>query len=204
MDIVECKDVFGWVIKINDWLSANIDRYNAKRIFLPAGETPRPLYKNWEECGAPFSQSTCLVQIDEIISGAQSQAFQLFFKESLPSFKNQFEYIDEAGAYADLAILGIGANGHVAFHEPGLSSSFYSGCLTLNEDTIKRNRLYPGVKIVTYGVQAFLQAKAILIIARGEAKKSILQEVLKSSCNLPAAELKIHKNLTIITDFNLD
>ena len=201
MDVVECKDETEWVDAINSWLKTQIELYHPKRLFLPAGESPRPLYRNWERFGAPFSSELRLVQLDEIITGVKQNAFRHFFEETLPSYQQQFDYIEGAEEGADLAILGLGANGHVAFHEPGLSPRFYSGCLILNPETIKRSQLYEGVKVVTYGVEAFLRAKAILMIVRGEAKRAIFQEVLRSACELPAAKLKVHAHFTIMTDF---
>ncbi|MCB0350008.1 MAG: 6-phosphogluconolactonase [Bdellovibrionales bacterium] len=204
MDIIECKDEFTWIDKINTWVKQELDRSRAKSLFLPAGSTPRPLYQNWEVSGAPFSGDVRLMQLDEILNGEKKNAFRHFFQETLPSYQKQFQYIDEADKCADLAILGLGVNGHVGYHEPGLSPQFYSGCLTLNPETIEHSQLDPGVRVVTYGLQAFLKAKSILLIVRGVSKRDILREVLGADCVLPAAYLKKHNHLSIVTDFKLE
>ncbi|OFZ18213.1 MAG: hypothetical protein A2Z20_11865 [Bdellovibrionales bacterium RBG_16_40_8] len=203
MELIVCKDEIAWVESINTWLSINIERYNISRVFLPAGDTPRPLYKFWESRGAPFSENLKLIQLDEIISGLSAGSFRTFFKETLPSFINQFEFIDEADKGAQLAVLGLGANGHVAFHEPGLDKDFFSGCVNLSADTILRNKLSAGTRAVSYGVGAFLLTQAIILIVRGEAKKNILRNILSAGCDLPAAQLMSHPNLVIITDIKI-
>jgi 6-phosphogluconolactonase/glucosamine-6-phosphate isomerase/deaminase len=203
MKILTCKGETEWVEAINDWLRDRLRSTNSQRLFVPAGETPRPLYENWQKKGAPFSRALKLVQIDEALTGFELGVFRRFFEAQLPSYQNQFEYIEEAERGGDLAILGLGLNGHVAFHEPGFPKGFYSGCLSLNRETVEKLKWSPHTRVVSYGVGAFLKSKAILLIVRGESKRSILNEILKAGCDRPAAWLKNHSDFTVITDFEL-
>jgi len=214
-----CKDENAWVEAANHWLKSRLAKFKSQkrvvRLFLPAGETPRPLYRSWEAGHGPFLKRSSdaspnttdvhvqLVQVDDIISGTGQGVFRRFFEEALPSFKNQFQCIGLAEAAADLAILGLGTNGHVAFHEPNLPPHFYSGCVTLDNETTSRLKLAAGARAVTYGLSAFMRCQEILLIVRGENKKNILAEILKADCKKPAAFLKNHPRLTILTDFAL-
>ena len=203
MEILPCKDENEWVDTINEWIVSNIKNQGVRRIFLPAGDTPRPLYENWESQGAPFGPSIQLMQLDEVLAEQGRRPFRDFFKQTLPSFQKQFLYIDEADSCADLALLGLGLNGHMAFHEPGLGDDFFSGCLNLNVETCRRLKIPDGSRAVSYGLAAFLKTKSIALIVRGEAKREILKEVLREGCDLPAAKLKGHGRLSIVTDFSV-
>lgn len=186
-----------WVSSINTWLQEQVHLYGAKSLFLPAGETPRPLYENWELTRPKFLSGLRLLQVDDIASGPQSQLFQNFFKKELPSYTGQMDFIEHGERSADITILGLGTNGHVAFHEPRLAREFYSGCLRLDADTTRRLDLPSGTWGVSYGLGAFMRSKAIALIVRGQSKKPILNEVLSAGCELPAAELKRHPHFSV-------
>jgi 6-phosphogluconolactonase/glucosamine-6-phosphate isomerase/deaminase len=203
MEILVCKDENAWVGAANDWLRSRLKKMPVERIFLPAGETPRPLYRSWEKSGAPFSDNVRLLQVDEVLTSRGPGIFQKFFKECLPSYQKQFDYIQNADQWAQLTLLGLGTNGHVAFHEPGLPPPFFSGCLELNAETTERLKLAPRSRVVTYGLNAFLRSQGILLLVRGEGKRAILNEILKPECQLPAAKLKTHHDLCILTDFEI-
>lgn len=203
MKLIVRKDESGWVEAVNNWLDDRVKKFKSKRLFLPAGETPRPLYSSWEHRPPEFLKSLSLVQLDEILTGSHKNSFRQFFLENLWLFKSQIEFIDEAEKGADLALLGLGANGHVAFHEPGIGPNFYSGCLQLNYETTERLKLEPKTRGVSYGLAAFLKTKAILIIVRGQNKHEILKTVLQPGCPLPAGQLFKHPDVTIITDFDM-
>jgi 6-phosphogluconolactonase/glucosamine-6-phosphate isomerase/deaminase len=161
------------------------------------------LYRSWEKSGAPFSDQVRLLQVDEVLTPQGPGIFQKFFQESLPSYQNQFDYIQAADQWAQLTLLGLGTNGHVAFHEPGLPAPFFSGCLELNAETTQRLKLPSQARVVTYGLNAFMRSQGILLLVRGEGKRTILKEILKSDCQLPAAKLKAHHDLCILTDFEI-
>lgn len=199
MNHIVCKDESEWVRSIHESLLQRVKQYQAQSLFLPAGETPRPLYSFWENEKPQALSQLRFYQVDEILSGSHASMFQKFFKDTLPSFQAQFEYIDQAESVADLALLGLGLNGHVAFHEPGLPASFYSGCLSLNRETSARLDLRPDARVVSYGLGAFLKCKAILLVVRGKSKKEILSEILKPESQLPAALLKSHGDFSIIS-----
>ena len=113
--------------------------------------------------------------------------------------------IAEAGGF-DLAILGIGRNGHVAFNEPGGFISLASHAQKLAKDTISRNRAGPTVEFPTHamtvGMGAILNARSLLLLATGAAKARAIAEMMNGrvTTRLPASLLQIHDNCQVLAD----
>ncbi len=74
-----------------------------------------------------------------------------------------------------MQVLGIGANGHIAFNEPGSSLGSRTRIKTLTEKTREDNkRFFSKDEIVpkyaiTMGVGTIMDAKELLLVAGGEA-----------------------------------
>jgi glucosamine-6-phosphate deaminase len=107
-----------------------------------------------------------------------------------------------AATQADLAWLGLGLNGHVGFHEPGIDPRMFSGCVRLSAKSTETLQLEPDTWGLTYGVGAFMACKAILILVRGESKREVLTRLLRADPALPASHLLRHGNLTSLSDFS--
>ncbi len=194
MEVLRTKEV---VDETASWLQNRVDRYEAKSLFLPAGETPRPLYALWRKKEPAYLRGLRLLQVDDVASGAQTGVFAKFFSEELPALT---VIPPDHPERADLAVLGLGTNGHVAFHEPGLPNEFRFGEVQLHEDTLKRLALAPGTRGRTYGIGIFLEAKALLLVVRGENKRAALERFLAGDPTLPASALRHHPDLTVVTD----
>jgi len=197
MQIQIGKDETSWTAAAWTWVNQNV--HPGARVFLPAGNTPRPLYRRWTEEPSPLLRSLRLVQIDDILTGPSRGTFCHFFKEELAPYLNQFEFINEADRGADYAILGVGLNGHVAFHEPGVRREFYSGCLPLSERTHQYLSLEPTTWGVTYGAAAFLNCRKILVLARGEQKRQVLRAAARDH-SLPIGWILEHPDVTVVSD----
>lgn len=203
MKKIVSQEQSAWVLQASDWLQQKQIEYKAKSVYLPAGETPKKIYSYWQEQKPPFLDSLKLIQIDDVMTGQQKHVFRTFFKDYLPYKAEQIEYFETGHSQADLGILGLGMNGHVAFHEPDLNPKLYSGCVKLQDITIKNLNLEPNTWGKSYGAGAFNQCKALLLIVNGVKKKSILQKTLSfpNSISIPASLLLGHQDLTILTDF---
>jgi hypothetical protein len=158
------------------------------------------LYKVWETKKPDYLRGMDLVQIDDVLTGSQRGMFKRFFDEHLPSYLTQLRGIEMGDRQADLAVLGLGLNGHVAFHEPGVDSGFYSGCVRLSEVTCQNLELEPGTWGISYGAQAFNACKSILMIVCGSSKREILQRLLEGESSVPASALLNHPSFTILAD----
>lgn len=201
MKKIIAQEQLDWVASAFNWLDEKQKHYQAKSLYVPAGETPKLIYNDWEARQPDLVKKMKMIQIDDVHTGAQKDVFKRFFHDFLPSFADRIEYFEQGQTQADLGILGLGMNGHVAFHEPGLPANFYSGCVRLQEETIHNLHLEKITWGKTYGAGAFNRCKALLMIVKGEKKKAILEKTLKNNSEIPASALLRHPDLTILTDF---
>lgn len=182
-----------------DWLESRLKKYGAGSLFLPAGETPKRLYARWRAAPPDYLARLKLLQVDDVIDGPGQGMFARFFAEELPGYQ-VVPPVREGRA--DLAILGLGTNGHVAFHEPGIDPGFSFGEVDLEDDTAQRLSLPSGTRGITYGVGAFLQSKAILLIVKGASKKQAWERFQRGDPTLPATALKDHPDLSVWVDLS--
>jgi 6-phosphogluconolactonase/glucosamine-6-phosphate isomerase/deaminase len=192
------KDDKAWVEQIWFWVHSQVAP--GQRVFVPAGNTPIAAYQRWSETPSELLRSLRFVQIDEVLTGPQRGVFKRFFIDHLAPFAAQFEWIENADRGADVAILGVGANGHVAFHEPQLPLDFHSGCVALSPETLRHLQLSQPTWGVTYGASAFLRCQRVLILARGEQKKAVMKKAIRDK-SLPIGWLMEHRDVTLISDF---
>ncbi|MCP4967335.1 MAG: hypothetical protein GY926_19150 [bacterium] len=108
---------------------------------------------------------------------------------------------------ADLAVHGIGSNGHLAFCEPGSSFTAPGGRVALAEPTrIALSEWVSGTPPQfgwTLGLQAIRSARATMVLAFGSQKRSALHKVLEGPVNVdrPASSLLQQPRLLIVSDF---
>ncbi len=200
MTLLIAEDATDLSRQASKWLETQASTKRATSVFLPAGKTPEGLYKFWESTRPKWLRTLELRQIDEVLSGPQAGLFRRFFETHLPSYQSQISWIDRADEAADLAVLGLGLNGHIAFHEPHLPKDFYGGCVQLSDVTCKTLSLEAGTWGLTYGASAFMSCKSILMIASGESKRDVVQKLLERSKDLPATALLAHSDFTLIAD----
>ncbi len=184
----------------SSWLENQVLHENVRSAFVPAGKTPEALYQLWESEKPSWLKGVRLKQIDDVLNGPEKGLFRRFFEEHLPSFKTQMDWIEKADEPADVAILGLGLNGHIAFHEPHLPDNFYGGCVELSEITCKTLALKGGTWGLTYGASSFMNCRSILMIATGESKRAVVEKLLASSQELPATSLLKHPRFTLLVD----
>lgn len=184
----------------SEWIKLEVEHNGARKFFVPAGNTPIELYKEWEKNRPAYLEKMQLIQIDEVISGPQTGMFKKFFQEYLPTYSQKISWIGEEVESADIAILGLGVNGHIAFHEPGLPHDFTMGCVKLNDITCKNLEAGENAWGHSYGLEAFLKCRKILMIVLGASKREILEKLLAGDPNVPAARLLNHPGFEIICD----
>ncbi|MGH6894373.1 MAG: glucosamine-6-phosphate deaminase [Dongiaceae bacterium] len=115
--------------------------------------------------------------------------------------------IRDAGGI-DLQILGLGANGHIAFNEPGSPIESRTRVVTLSSETRARNRAgLPAGEMVpkralSLGIATILEARAILLVAAGADKAQALRAAIEGpeTTSCPASALRRHPGLTIVAD----
>ena len=108
----------------------------------------------------------------------------------------------------DLQLLGIGANGHIAFNEPGTPFDFETHLVQLTENTIAMNsRFFKSPSEVpkrayTMGPKNIMDARKILLLAVGENKAEAVRAMAEGEItpDLPASVLRRHPDCIVIAD----
>jgi glucosamine-6-phosphate deaminase len=115
--------------------------------------------------------------------------------------------IEEAGGI-DLQILGIGANGHIAFNEPGSSLGSRTRIKTLTTKTVEDNaRFFDDPEMVpeyaiTMGVGTIMEAETVLLLATGERKTQAMKKTLEGplTAMVPASMVQMHRSAHVVVD----
>jgi len=186
------------------------------RFILPTGSTPLGLYKELVsrelDWGAVMTYNLDVY----IMNPDHPQSYQTFMRKNLFDKINihpsNCQYPDRntqsyeqrlKGIPADLCILGIGTNGHIAFNEPGSSFDSRTRVVVLDEQTIKDNsRFFDSIEdvptqAITMGLGTIMDSKRIVLIAQGKKKKEILDKAMfgKITEEIPASILQTHTNM---------
>ncbi|VVB78822.1 Glucosamine-6-phosphate deaminase [uncultured archaeon] len=200
---------------------------------LPTGDTPKKMYqllaKEYRKKRVDFSQVTCF-NLDEYypIKKNNKNSYNYYMNKNFWSHinikKSNINILNgetkntkkECDSYErkirkntpDLAILGLGINGHVGFNEPGSTLNSKTRLVSLSRETRKRNSKFFGSykkipsSALTMGMSTILSSKKIILLASGKSKRQAVKQLVEgqidSSC--PASFLRNHKNLVIILD----
>lgn len=108
----------------------------------------------------------------------------------------------------DLAILGLGPNGHIGYNDPPADATATTRVLNLSESSLatcarewgSREQLLP--QALTIGMDLLLAAKQKLLIVSGAHKREILHQSLHGPLTpeIPASYLQQAANVTVIAD----
>ncbi len=114
--------------------------------------------------------------------------------------------VDAAGGI-DLAVLGLGPNGHLGFNEPPSDVDAGTRVVALTPESIVSNASYWGEgnvppRAATAGMRLIMQARRVLLIVTGERKRAILQRTLAEPPTplVPASLLRLREGVTVICD----
>ena len=184
------------------------------KLILPTGSTPIGLYKELVNRELDWS-SVMTYNLDVyIMNPDHPQSYQTFMKENLFNkiniYPSNCQFPDRnvqsyeqrlKGIPADLCILGIGTNGHIAFNEPGSSFDSRTRAVSLSEQTIQDNsRFFDSVddvpkQAITMGLGTIMESKRIILLVQG--KKKILDKAMFGEIteDIPASILQTHDNM---------
>ena len=128
--------------------------------------------------------------------------------DDVDGFCREYERrIEEAGGI-DLQILGIGANGHLAFNEPGSSLGSRTRSTVLTKKTMQDNarffERYEQVprRAITMGLATIMDARKLLILACGKGKALAVQAMLEGpvTATCPASIVQHHPFVHVLLD----
>ncbi len=119
-----------------------------------------------------------------------------------------FEARIAAAGGIDLQILGIGANGHIGFNEPGSSFGSRTRSVSLAARTIADNaRFFDRVEDVprsacTMGIGTIMESRVIMLMACGKVKAEAVSRALQGpvTTDVPASVLQRHPNVLVLLD----
>lgn len=108
----------------------------------------------------------------------------------------------------DLAVLGLGENGHLGFNEPGSPFDSRTRLVNLSDQSIAANAAYWGSAskvppaAITLGLGTILEARKIVLLAGGKRKADILARAVHGPIgpDVPASSLRLHPDVTAIAD----
>lgn len=125
-----------------------------------------------------------------------------------PAFCAWYEQrIAECGGI-DLQVLGIGADGHVAFNEPTSSLTSRTRLKTLSKQTIDDNARFFGrredvpIYAITMGVGTILEARKLVLLASGKAKARAIAQAVEGPVTsmVTASAIQLHRDAAVIVD----
>jgi glucosamine-6-phosphate deaminase len=109
----------------------------------------------------------------------------------------------------DLQILGVGADGHIAFNEPGSSLTSRTRLGTLTVQTIEDNARFFGGDAaavprhcLTQGVGTIMEARHLLMLVAGASKAEAVYQIVEGpvSARWTGSILQFHPHATVLLD----
>ncbi len=209
---------------------------------LPTGNTPRGMYARLGEAyrlgQVDFSQVTTF-NLDEYcdLPPTHPASYHAYMETHLFSLVNipleqrhlpdgmapaleeacrAYEEAIAARGYLDLTVLGIGANGHVGFNEPGDALQSRVHVAQLSEETRQVNfkllsaeganpfpalRNFP-TRAITMGMGTILKSRRLLLLASGEEKATAVYQMVRGplTTRAPASFLQLHREVIVVLD----
>jgi glucosamine-6-phosphate deaminase len=114
---------------------------------------------------------------------------------------------DEAARGLDLAVLGLGLNGHVGFNEPGSRPDDPTRLVRLARSTrAAASARYGAARVptggITIGLARLLEAREVWLLVTGERKAAIVRRTLRGpeGPDCPATYLRRHPRLIVFAD----
>jgi glucosamine-6-phosphate deaminase len=205
-----------------DFISEQVRAKPDLSILVATGHTPMPTYaelaRRVEAGEVDFSRVTA-VQLDEYLGIDDDDPRSLWgwmrrsFVQPLGITRtirlqnpHPFEAAIRNFGGLDLAILGLGPNGHLGFNEPPSAMDAPTRTLELMPASLESNRAYWGeltvpAGAITAGMNLILAARQTLLLVSGVHKRGILHATLEGpeTPEVPASFLR-RTALTVIAD----
>ena len=150
---------------------------------------------------------------EHLFSGVNIAAQKIHFlngaAEDLDAECERYEDAIEAAGGIDLQLLGIGANGHIGFNEPGDTLVSRTHRVVLHEVTRRENAALFGAdpsqvprEALSMGMGTILRAGRLVLIATGERKARCIERTVRGplTTRLPASFLQTHRHVELFLD----
>lgn len=227
---VEVLPAGTWAAHVAATLSEFIRETPSLRVCLPTGDTPVPVYRELaaaERRGEVSLEAATVVMLDEWVGlppGDPARCDVRLREDLLDHFARPPAAVvaidvdgqdpaasaaihDRAARDLDLAVLGIGMNGHVGFNEPGSRPDDPTRLVRLAVSSREAATTRYGASLtptagVTVGLARLLEAREVWLLATGERKASILRRAIRDpeGVDCPASYLRRHPRLRVFAD----
>ena len=235
MEVVPLASAAETAVVAADIVEAVVRRKPAAVLGLATGSTPLPAYRELIRrraagTGPSYAAVTCF-NLDEYVGlpAGHEQSYRATIAreltdglgispdqvngpdpspDGLPGAGERYEALIAQAGGIDVQFLGIGADGHLAFNEPGSSLASRTRIKTLTTQTRKDNaRFFSSVDevpnhVLTQGLGTILEARHLLLIASGEGKAAAVATAVEGpvSASCPASVLQLHPHVTVLLD----
>ena len=115
-------------------------------------------------------------------------------------------YISDHGGI-DVAVVGLGLNGHVGMNEPGTDPSLHLHVAQIHPDTQAVGQKYFTSpknleQGLTLGIASLMEARHVMMIVSGEKKAAIVKKIVEDDISeqVPATLLRNHKSFVLFVD----
>ncbi|MDE3095055.1 MAG: glucosamine-6-phosphate deaminase [Chloroflexota bacterium] len=230
MRIVTVADEGALARAAADLVCAAVDAKPDAVLGLPTGTTPIGMYRELERrsaAGEADFSGTVVYAIDEFagVAPATPGTNRMFYRahlrlpvhalhvpdagapESEAHIAAFADAVRRAGGF-DVCVLGVGANGHIAFNEPGSARDSRARVVELAKTSRQAHAAaFGGIERVprqgmTLGIADLLEARTVLVLATGAAKAEIVRRAVDGpmTAAVPASWLQAHGDCTWLLD----
>lgn len=198
-------------------LSKVMARRHRLRICLATGSTTRPVYRTTDVTGSPEiflldefgglprdDPARCAAMLRRDLRGREFHSPDVDAEDPIEAAAAYRELIEETGL--DLALVGLGRNGHLGMNEPGSTSDSRTRVVELAKSTASGAAAY-GASVrptwgITVGIAELLEARELWLVVTGEHKADVLRRALADpvGSDVPATFLREHPNAIVLAD----
>ncbi|MBA2314136.1 MAG: 6-phosphogluconolactonase [Chloroflexi bacterium] len=227
LDVFPAAD---WPERVAAELADRLRERPTARLCLPTGDTPAPVYAALADAaarGAVDLARATVVLLDEYLGLEPSDparcdarlrrelldrlpaapAFHAIAVDDGDPVAAAAAHDAVAAAGLDLTLLGLGANGHVGFNEPGSGPDAATRVVALAETSRELAHVRYGAARtptggITLGIARLLASAEIWLLVTGAGKAAVLARTLEGpeGDDCPASFLRRHSRLRVLAD----
>ncbi|MDJ0665066.1 MAG: glucosamine-6-phosphate deaminase [Acidimicrobiia bacterium] len=215
-----------WAPAVGARLVRFVSLRNGLRVCLATGSTPEPVYAEFTASGGSLEGTEVFLldefllpvgdlgRCDEMLDRALLQRLPTppdalyTFDVTAASLQEECERFEDviADGGLDLAVVGLGGNGHIGMNEPGSRSDSRTRVVELDPSTQQNAARYGATARPTWGITlgmgTLLAAEEIWLLVSGRHKAEILERAVSGPIGpeVPASYLRQHGNTIVYAD----